>query len=108
MLAQQTCHAQLQTVGPAASLPMRRFFIPREHGSWGMWLLPLLTGAAVGAGCTEESCVLPVVWFLAAVLSAFLAYQPLEVLLALSPLRARTKRSGVFIAIWVLELAIGI
>ena len=108
MLAQQTSHARLQTFGPAASLPMRRFFIPREHGSWGMWLLPLLTGAAVGAECTEERCVLPIVWFLAAVLSAFLAYQPLEVLLSLSPLRARTVAERKWIILWIVAcLAIG-
>jgi YwiC-like protein len=101
MPAQQTSHARPQTAVPAASLPMRRFFIPREHGSWGMWLLPLLTGAAVGAECTEEKCILPVAWFLIAALSAFLAYQPLEVLLSLSPLRTRKAAERKWIILWI-------
>ena len=107
MLAQQTSNARLQTV-PGAASSLRRFFIPREHGSWGMWLLPLLTGAAVGAQCTDKDCVLPVVWFLVAVLSAFVAYQPLEVLLSLSPIRMRTLAERRWIILWIVAcLAIG-
>jgi hypothetical protein len=104
MLAQQNAHIALTQPTPALSL--RKIFIPREHGSWGMWLLPLLSGAAVGTQVANGHHPLAILWFLALSASAFLAYQPLEVLLALSPLRARTKRERSFIAIWVLGCAL--
>jgi hypothetical protein len=103
MLAQQNAHIALTQTTPAPSL--RKIFIPREHGSWGMWLLPLLSGAAVGSQVAHGGHPLAIVWFLVLSVSAFLAYQPLEVLLALSPLRARTPRERSFIAIWVLGCA---
>lgn len=100
MLAQQNAHIALTQTTPAPSL--RKIFMPREHGSWGMWLLPLLSGAAVGSQVANGRHPLAIVWFLVLSASAFLAYQPLEVLLALSPLRARTTRERSFIAIWTL------
>jgi hypothetical protein len=79
--------------------------VPREHGSWGLWLLPLITGAVLGAahghGATAASMV-PLLWFFTASASAFLAYQPLEVLLGLSPIRARSKLEQQIAASWVL------
>ncbi len=83
----------------------RKLIVPREHGSWGLWLLPLVTGAVLGivhgAG-TSSAAVIPLFWFFVGSASAFLAYQPLEVLLGLSPIKARSRIEQQIAASWVL------
>jgi hypothetical protein len=89
---------------PASSALLLKILIPREHGSWGMWLVPLLSGALVGArfASTHNSGnpALPVFWFLMASMSAFLVYQPLEVLLGLSLLRLHTRSERKLTVLW--------
>jgi len=80
---------------------MRKILVPREHGSWGMWLLPLFSGAFVGLASATQDAALPVFWFCVAAAAAFLAYQPLETLLGLSPLRARTSAERNLAILWV-------
>ena len=55
---------------------------PREHGAWGMLLIPLGTAAGV-AGRWD----VPLTLFLAAVLALFLLRVPAETLFHSSPLR---------------------
>ncbi len=66
----------------------RALIIPREHGAWGLLLVPLFTGAASGIAANHE--VWPVVWFTLAVLALFWLRTPAESLLGGSPLRAQT------------------
>jgi hypothetical protein len=49
---------------------------------------------------------MPLIWFFLAALSAFLIYQPLEALLGLSLLRARSQRQERIASLWVAALTI--
>jgi len=63
----------------------RSFFLPREHGAWGMLLVPLVTGAALGHPRGER-----IIWtlcFAAAALGLFCLRTPLEARWEISPLR---------------------
>lgn len=66
----------------------RSLVIPREHGAWGILLVPLVTGAAVGL-CEGGSA-----WGLApctiVCVALFWLRTPVESLIGTSPLRART------------------
>lgn len=82
--------------------PARRLLVPREHGSWGLWLLPFITGAVVGAAQIHHDFVWAIFWLFLATSSAFLAYQPLEALLGLSPYRVRSAPEKHIATGWVL------
>jgi len=63
----------------------RSFFLPREHGAWGMLLVPIVTGAAAGSPRGER-----LIWtllFAAAALGLFCLRTPLEAGLGISALR---------------------
>jgi hypothetical protein len=85
--------------------------LPREHGAWGILLVPLLTGAAVGF--SAGSRVLPLVLFLTASLALFCLRTPLEVWLGTSPLRAQSPSerwvvvSSIFAYATLAALAVG-
>jgi YwiC-like protein len=89
---------------PKPAQPQSRLLIPREHGSWAIWALPLISGAAVGYGSARGATLAPVLWFSLATASAFLIYQPLEILLGLSLLRARTQREVQLAVGWIMAL----
>lgn len=91
---------------PRPSQPTSRLLVPREHGSWGIWLLPLMVGAVVGYVSGPRATAAPAFWFLLAAVSAFLIYQPLEILLGLSLLRARSQRQERIAILWIMALAI--
>ena len=80
----------------------KKLLVPREHGSWGLWLLPLITGAVVGAANNPGASNWAIFWFCAASASAFLAYQPLEALLGISPLKTRTPEEKQLAATWII------
>lgn len=80
----------------------RKLLVPREHGSWGIWMLPLITGAVVGAATQSGRSDWAIYWFCAATATAFLAYQPLETLLGISPLKVRSPEEKQFVATWVI------
>ena len=67
---------------------LRSFVLPREHGAWGILLVPLVTGAWIGF--SEGARVLPLLLFLTASLSLFCLRTPLEVWLGTSPLRVQS------------------
>jgi hypothetical protein len=67
---------------------LRWFVLPREHGAWGILLVPLVTGAWIGF--SEGARVLPLLFFLTASLSLFCLRTPAEVWLGTSPLRAQS------------------
>jgi hypothetical protein len=80
---------------------LRSFILPREHGAWGILLIPLLTGACIGFETGRG--VLPFSLFIAASLSLFCLRTPVEVCLGASALRAQTpaERQVVFTSIFV-------
>ncbi len=63
--------------------------VPREHGAWGMLLVPLATGAVVASriGVHAE----PLVLFVVATLALFWLRTPAEAWLGLSPIKTQTK-----------------
>ena len=66
----------------------KALIVPREHGAWGMLLVPLASGAAVGflRGGNVEAFVL----LLTASLALFWLRTPVESLLGTSPMRAQS------------------
>ena len=71
----------------AAAERRRQLVFPREHGAWGMLLVPLATGAATGllAGGRAQ----PLIPLILAALALFCLRTPLESWLGTSPIRAR-------------------
>ncbi len=66
----------------------RSLIVPREHGAWGILLVPLVTGTAVGL--RTDSHVLPLGLFAIAALALFWLRTPIEILLGATPLRVHT------------------
>jgi YwiC-like protein len=66
----------------------RAMIVPREHGAWGLLLVPLFTGVAVGFA--PEHRVWPLLLFTVAVLALFALRTPVESLLDLSPMSVRS------------------
>jgi len=86
--------------------PSSSLLVPREHGSWGLWLLPLISGAVVGYVFSPHAALEPVLWFGLAAASAFLIYQPLESLLGLSLIKTRSQGQQRTALIWIILLTI--
>lgn len=75
---------------------IRSLVWPREHGAWGILLVPLVTGAAVGLAA--RPAFLPLLLFTLAALGLFCLRVPAEVLLGTAPLRAQgpaERRAGI-------------
>jgi YwiC-like protein len=66
----------------------RALLIPREHGAWGLLLIPLFTGLAAGLATAHHGW--QVVLFAAAVLSLFWLRTPCESLIGASAVKARS------------------
>jgi|SRR5579859_2243942 len=89
---------------PGPSRPAIRVLVPREHGTWGLLLFPLISGVIIGCRVPNAS-LQPALWFLLTALSAFLIYQPLESLLGFSLIKARSQRQQRVAIISVIALA---
>lgn len=66
----------------------RALIIPREHGAWGLLLVPMITGA--GVGLRECSRILPLVLLSTAALALFWLRTPAESLLGTSAVGVKT------------------
>jgi hypothetical protein len=64
--------------------------VPREHGAWGLLLVPLFTGVAAGMASTSR--LWPLLAFTIAALSLFWLRTPIESLTGTSPLTAHTSQ----------------
>ena len=69
---------------------IRALVVPREHGAWGLMLVPLFTGIAAGIASTHR--FLPLLVLTIAALSLFWLRTPLESLLGTGTIKARTSR----------------
>ncbi len=74
--------------GATSRARFRALAVPREHGAWGILLVPLFTGAFVGLAQTPR--VPAVAWFTLAALALFWLRTPLEAWLGTAPLKAQT------------------
>jgi len=70
----------------------RALIIPREHGAWGLLLVPIITGA--GVGFRECSHIFPLILLSAAALALFWLRTPAESLLGTSAMRAQTSEEA--------------
>ena len=77
------------TLHPLTRSRGRSFFLPREHGAWGMLLVPLVTGAAAGNPRGER--LIWILLFAVAALGLFCLRTPVEARLAISPLRPQNE-----------------
>ncbi len=68
---------------------IRALVIPREHGAWGLLLVPLFTG--VVAGFASEHRIWPLLMFAVTALSLFWLRTPVESLIGTSSLTANTE-----------------
>lgn len=68
---------------------LHSLIFPREHGAWGILLVPLATGGAVGISAGGQIRTLP--WLLVATLAIFWMRTPVESWLGTSPLRAQSE-----------------
>jgi hypothetical protein len=91
---------------PRMAPPTASLLVPREHGSWGLWLLPLISGAVVGYVFNPHAAAAPLFWFGLAAASAFLIYQPLESLLGFSLVKMRSQRQQRTALLWIIVLTI--
>lgn len=82
----------------------RALVIPREHGAWGILLVPLVTGAAVGI--TSVAGTISVVLFTLVALSFFWLRTPVESVLGAGPMRVQNDAefNAVFRAIAILSV----
>lgn len=67
----------------------RALVLPREHGAWGLLLVPMVTGAGIAFRATFH--VIPFLLLLISALALFWLRTPLESLMGTSALRAQTK-----------------
>lgn len=91
------------TIKPAITKPrVRALVIPREHGAWGLLVIPLVTGACAGLGVAQNW--LPLALFTVAALALFWMRTPLETAAGASILRAQSaaETNSLLIAIAVL------
>lgn len=81
----------------------RALVVPREHGAWGMLLVPLLTGAAIGL--EAGGGIVPVLLLTTAVLALFWLRTPAESWLGTGVVRAQTPEERSHAAKFILLLA---
>jgi hypothetical protein len=81
----------------------RALVIPREHGAWGMLLVPLLTGATVAV--LAGGRVAPVLLLTTAVLALFWLRTPVESWLGAGALRVQTRQERQLVRGVILPLA---
>jgi hypothetical protein len=66
----------------------RALILPREHGAWGLLLVPMITGA--GVAFRQASHIFPLILLSTAALALFWLRTPVESLLGTSAMRAET------------------
>lgn len=82
----------------------RALILPREHGAWGLLLVPMITGA--GVAFHETVNFVPILLLLTAALSLFWLRTPVESLLGTSAMRAQTSDERK--TVWTVIVALGI
>jgi len=77
--------------------------VPREHGAWGMMLVPLATGAIVAVRSGVNSGALTL--FILAAVSLFWLRTPVEAWLGSSAVKAQTQQERAFVLRAILGIA---
>jgi hypothetical protein len=92
--------AQAGTLNPR----MKSMLIPREHGAWGMLLVPLVTGAVVAARPGVNFG--PLALLVLAALSLFWLRTPVEAWLGTSAIKAQSQQERSIVARFAVGIAI--
>jgi hypothetical protein len=79
-----------EAVSAAQRARRRALIVPREHGAWGLMLVPLCTGVAAGFASAHRAW--PLLVFTMATLSLFWLRTPLESLIGTGSLTTHTSR----------------
>lgn len=87
----------------ARSARRRALILLREHGAWGLLLVPMITGAGVALRAGVR--ITPFLLLLTAALTLFWLRTPVESLLGTSAMRAQTKEERREVAIVIVILA---
>jgi hypothetical protein len=95
--------ADLTAIDSARRERRRALIVPREHGAWGLLLVPLVTGA--GVALREGGHLVPALLLLAAALALFWMRTPAESLLGTSPMRAQSSEERSAVALVIAGLA---
>jgi hypothetical protein len=74
---------------------LKTMVVPREHGAWGMLLVPLATGAVAALRSSVNGGALAL--FIVAAMSLFWLRTPVESWLDTSPIKAQTKDERAFV-----------
>ena len=77
--------------------------VPREHGAWGMMLVPLATGAIVALRSGVNAAALTL--FIIAAMALFWLRTPVEVWLGTSAIKAQTRSERAFVLRAILGIA---
>lgn len=80
----------------------RALVVPREHGAWGLLLVPLATGA--GIALRHGGAILPLLLLITAAVSLFWIRTPLESWLGTSAIRAETKQEKMIVGAVLITL----
>jgi YwiC-like protein len=83
---------------------LKAMVIPREHGAWGMMLVPLATGAIVALRSGVNGGALTL--FIVAAMSLFWLRTPVEAWLGTSAIKAQTQTERTFVLRVILGIAL--
>lgn len=81
----------------------RALILPREHGAWGLLLVPMVTGA--GVAFHKASHIFPLILLLTTALALFWLRTPLESLLETSAMKAQTLEESHTLRSFIILLA---
>jgi hypothetical protein len=81
----------------------RALIVPREHGAWGLLLVPMITGA--GVAFRECSHIFPLILLSTAALALFWLRTPVESLLGTSAIRAQAAQERFEVSVVIVILA---
>lgn len=91
-------------LGGVPDARLRSLIFPREHGAWGMLLVPLLTGGCIAL--FQGGRLLPLFLLTMVAVALFWMRAPAESWLGASPLRAQTSRERRATGLAIITLAI--
>ena len=81
----------------------RALILPREHGAWGLLLVPMVTGA--GVAFRQASHIFPLILLLTAALALFWLRTPVENLLGTTAMKAQTMEESHTLRSFIVLLA---
>jgi YwiC-like protein len=80
--------SRLQTPQPQTNERMKAMLVPREHGAWGLLLIPLMTAACIGI--PQSHALMDLLMLIVATLAFFWVRTPLEAYFGFGLMKART------------------